>query len=71
MTASAKTTAQRKRFSFGPVWAAAVIAGKITDHDKLIEHAIKLKIAPRSDAKRLKFETLRQKVASKLQAETA
>lgn len=57
----------RKRFSFGPVWNAAVIAGKVTDHDKLIAQAVKLKIAAKSDAKRLKFATLLQKVQAKLQ----
>lgn len=69
MTATAKNTAQRKRFSFGPVWNAAVIAGNVRDHDKLIAQAVKLRVAARSDAARLKFETLRAKVAAKLQAE--
>ena len=68
MTATTKTTVERKRFSFGPVWNAAVIANKVTDHDKLIAHAVKLKVAPKSDAKRLKFETLRLKVAAALEA---
>lgn len=69
--AAAKTprgpSPDRKRFSFGPVWNAAVIAGKVTDHDKLIAQAVKLKIAAKSDAKRLKFATLLQKVQAKLQ----
>lgn len=59
----------RKRFSFGPVWNAAVIAGTVKDHQKLIAHAVKLKIAAQSDAKRLKFETLLAKVASALKDE--
>jgi hypothetical protein len=62
--------ASRKRFSFGPVWNAAVIAGKVTDEAKLLEHAVKLKVGSRSDLKKLKLATLRTKVAAKLQAET-
>jgi hypothetical protein len=52
----------RKRFSFGPVWNAAVIAGNVTDHEKLIAQAVKLKVAAKSDARRLKFVTLLAKV---------
>jgi hypothetical protein len=58
----------RNRFSFGPVWNAAVIAGKVKDHEKLIAHAVKLKIAAKSDASRLKFEILLDKVSTALQA---
>lgn len=61
--------AARKRFSFGPVWNAAVIAGKATDEAKLLEQAITLKVGSRSDLKKLKLATLRTKVAAKLQAE--
>ncbi|WP_407306552.1 hypothetical protein [Acinetobacter sp.] len=63
---TAKATAERKRFSFGPVWNKGVIDGTVTDHAKLVEQAVKLKVNARSDAKRLKFETLRQKVAAEL-----
>lgn len=59
----------RKRYSFGPVWTAAVVAGTVKDHEKLIAHAVKLKVAARSDAARLKFETLLGKVAAAIQAE--
>lgn len=72
--ATPKSVAQRaarKRFSFGPVWNAAVIAGKATDEAKLLEQAITLKVGARSDLKKLKLATLRTKVAAKLQAETA
>ena len=65
---AAPAAVERKRFSFGPVWSAAVVAGTITDHDKLIAHAIKLKVAGRSEATRLKFETLRTKVAAAIEA---
>jgi hypothetical protein len=68
MTAIDKQAA-RKRFSFGPVWNAAVIAGNIKDHDKLIAQAVMLRVSSRSDAKRLKFETLRNKVAAALIAQ--
>lgn len=61
--------AARKRFSFGPVWNKAVIAGTATDADKLLAQAIKLKVGARSDLKKLKLATLRTKVATKLQAE--
>ena len=62
------TTSDRKRFSFGPVWNAAVVAGKITDHEKLIAHAVKLKVGAKSDIRRLKFDTLLAKVAAAIQA---
>lgn len=72
MTEMTMSEPARKRFSFGPVWNAAVIAGTVKDHEKLIAHAVKLKVAARSDAKRLKFETLLAKVSAALttQAET-
>ena len=72
--ATPKSVAQRaarKRFSFGPVWNASVIAGTATDVAKLVEQAVKLKAGSRSDLKKLKLATLRSKVAAKLQAETA
>jgi len=66
---AAKAQAARKRFSFGPVWSAAVVAGTVKDHDKLIAHGIKLKVGSRSELKKVKFETLLGKVASAIQAE--
>lgn len=66
----AKSVAQRaarKRFSFGSVWNASVVAGKATDVAKLVEQAVKLKVGARSDLKKLKLATLRTKVAAKLQ----
>lgn len=59
--------AARKRFSFGAVWNASVVAGKATDVAKLVEQAVKLKVGARSDLKKLKLATLRTKVAAKLQ----
>lgn len=59
----------RKSFSFGPVWGKAVLAGKITDHDKLVAHAIRLKIGPRSDVSCLQFDELLKKVQTKLMHE--
>jgi hypothetical protein len=58
--------ANRKRFSFGETWMAAVIAGKATDIDKLVAHGVKLQVGTKSDLKRLKLTTLRTKVAEKL-----
>lgn len=72
-TSTAKSVAQRasrKRFSFGPVWNASVIAGKATDQAKMLEQAIRLKVGAKSDLKKLKLVTLRTKLAAKLQAET-
>ena len=63
-----QATVQRKRFSFGPVWSKAVVEGKVTDHEKLIAHGVKLKVGAKSDLKRLKFATLLAKVAAKLTA---
>lgn len=62
------TTTNRKRFSFGPVWIEAVKAGSATDHEKLIAHAVKLKVGTKSDMKRLRFDTLLGKVGSALQS---
>lgn len=61
--------AARKRFSFGPTWNAAVIAGTATDQAKMLQHALKLKLGAKSDLRKLKLITLRTKVAAKLQAQ--
>lgn len=69
----AKSVAQRatrKRFSFGPTWNAAIIAGTATDQAKMLEHAIKLKLGVKSDLRKLKLATLRAKVAAKLLAQS-
>jgi hypothetical protein len=70
VTQTATETGRAPRFSFGPVWSAAVVAGTIKSqsHEKLIAHAVHLKIAARSDAKRLKFDTLLAKVAAAITA---
>lgn len=56
----------RKRFSFGKVWSEAVKAGQVSDKDKLVAHAIKLKAGKRSDLCKLRFETLLAKVQKAL-----
>jgi hypothetical protein len=61
--------AARKRFSFGPVWNAAVVAGTATDQAKLLEQAIALKVGAKSDLRKLKLITLRAKVAARLEAQ--
>jgi hypothetical protein len=61
--------ANRKRFSFGPVWNAAVMAGTAKDEAKLLAQAISMKLGAPSDLKRLKLATLRSKVAAKLAEE--
>lgn len=63
--------AARKRFSFGKVWTAAVIAGDVTDKDKLVAHAVKLKAGRKYDLSKLKFETLLGKVQAKLADQVA
>jgi hypothetical protein len=72
VTTVAKSVAQRasrKRFSFGPTWNAAVVAGTAKDQAKLLAQAIKLKTGAPSDLKKLKLATLRAKVAAKLEAD--
>lgn len=72
IVATPKSVAQRasrKRFSFGKVWNAAVIAGKATDQAKLLEQAIALKCGAKSDLRKLKLVTLRAKVAAKLETQ--
>ena len=58
----------RKRFSFGPVWNAAVVAGTVTDKDKLVAQAVKLKAGRKYDLSKLRFATLLAKVQAKLAA---
>ena len=68
---SVAARAARKRFSFGAVWNAAVVAGTATDMDKLVAQGVKLKVGAKSDLKRLKLATLRTKVAATLSAKAA
>lgn len=70
-TTAATPKADRKRFSFGPVWNAAIIAGKIKDHEKLIAHAVHLKVAAKSDAVAHTFEDLLAKVKTALETAPA
>ena len=56
----------RTRYSFGKVWMAAVTAGDVSDKDKLVAHAVKLKAGRKHDLSKLKFATLLAKVQSKL-----
>lgn len=60
--------AKRQRFSFGPAWAKAVLDGAVSDKDKLVAHAVKLKAGRRADLSKLKFATLLAKVQTKLTA---
>jgi hypothetical protein len=60
--------AARQRFSFGPTWNAAVLAGEVKDTNKLVAHAVKLQAGRKSDLKKLKFATLLAKVQAKLMA---
>ena len=61
--------AARTRFSFGKVWNTAVMAGNVTDKNKLVAHAVKLKAGRKYDLSKLKFATLLAKVQAKLVAE--
>jgi hypothetical protein len=51
-----------KRFTFGPVWTASVRKGNekylAAHREKLIAHAVTLKIGARSDLVKLKLSTL-------------
>lgn len=64
--AAAAAEESRKRFSFGPVWSKNVIAGKVKDHEKLLAHAVKLKIGTKSELKRISLERLIAKVGETL-----
>lgn len=61
-TKAAAQQAARTTFYFGPVWNAAVLAGKVEDFDKLVAQAVKLKCGKKSDLKRTKFQTVLTKV---------
>lgn len=72
-TTTTKAEAQRaarKRFSFGEVWNAAVMTGKVTDKNKLVAQAVKLKAGRKYDLNKLKFETLLAKVQKALATQT-
>lgn len=58
----------RKRYSFGNVWTEAVKEGKVSDKDKLVAHAVKLKVGARYSLAKLRFETLLAKVQKALTA---
>lgn len=59
----------RVRYSFGKVWNATVLEGKVHDKQKLIAQGVKLKVArSRSDVRKLKFETLLARVQTALKA---
>lgn len=60
----------RQRFSFGKVWNAAVMAGEVSDKEKLLAQAVKLKAGKKSDLRKVKFTTLLVKVQAKLVAAT-
>lgn len=63
--------ANRKRFSFGDVWNASVIAGKATDTSKLIAQAVKLNLGTSDELSSLSTAELCAKVATALQATQA
>ena len=56
----------RKSFTFGKVWNKAVQEGKVTDQQKLVAQAVKLKVGRKWDMNKLKFETLLMKVQKAL-----
>jgi hypothetical protein len=53
----------RKTCRFGPVWTKAILAGTVTDHDKLIAHAKKLE---EDRLKVLEFNVLLAEMQAKL-----
>ena len=56
----------RKSFTFGKVWNKAVQEGKVSDKQKLVAQAVKLKVGRKWDMNKLKFETLLMKVQKAL-----
>ena len=71
-TPAAKVKPKAKRFTFGPVWTAAVRKGDEkflgTHREKLVAHAVSLKIGARSDLSKLKLTTLIARTQAKLAA---
>jgi len=57
---------KRTRYSFGSVWTEAVKEGTVSDKDKLLAHAVKLKVGTKSALKNLRMETLLAKVQKAL-----
>ena len=53
---------KRQRFSFGNTWLNAVLAGVVTDQEKLIAHGVHVKAGTQSELAKLSFETLLKRV---------
>jgi len=60
--------AARKRFSFGPVWNQAVIAGTVKDTEKLVAQGVKLKLGTKDELAALSHDSIQAKVAAALEA---
>lgn len=60
---------KRQRYSFGNTWLNAVLAGVVTDQDKLIAHGIKVNAGTPSALAALSFDTLLKRVQDAIYAE--
>ena len=60
---------KRQRYSFGNTWLNAVLAGIVTDQDKLIAHGVHVKAGTKSELSKLSFETLLKRVQDAIYAE--
>lgn len=54
--------ANRKRFTFGPVWTNAVLEGKVKDKIKLVAHGVFLEAGEAHELAPLDMEKLLEKV---------
>lgn len=56
--------AERKRMFFGASYMNAVIGEFCRDHEKMVQHAVHLKMGSASQLRQLKMETLRERLAA-------
>lgn len=59
--------ANRKRMFFGAAYMNGVLGGYHRDFDKMVAHAVHLKVGAPSQLKKLSLETLREKLAAAIQ----
>lgn len=65
---AAEQMAKRTRFTFGPAYLNAVLAGVHKDQDKMVVHANTLGLGSPSELKKLQLETLRERLGAAILA---
>lgn len=63
--------AERKRLTIGAAYVSGVIGGFQRDTEKMVRHAAALKIGKISELRKLSVDTLRTKLATKIESTPA